>query len=220
MFSGLYGDLPKAKDEVEEGNGPDATGQDGPAPEEPAKTEGEKGWMMKNTRVMMAPSVLKKKVRHGPGEGAKVTKKTGVVSGGKKVPQPAPRRDEQKQEEIYGGRYDSVEDEYDPAVPNEYEKIKEKKERERIKVDEEARRLQRERDEAPTIAPRADVQPAEEPKTEKGMTLAQKMMEKMGWKSGEGLGKNKQGLAAPLTVQKTNAAHGRVGTWRYGKILL
>jgi len=36
-----------------------------------------------------------------------------------------------------------------------------------------------------------------------GMTFAQKLMEKMGWKEGEGLGKQKQGIAAPLQVKKT-----------------
>lgn len=36
-----------------------------------------------------------------------------------------------------------------------------------------------------------------------GMTFAQKLMEKMGWKEGEGLGKQKQGIAAPLQVRKT-----------------
>ncbi|GAX73468.1 hypothetical protein CEUSTIGMA_g920.t1 [Chlamydomonas eustigma] len=38
----------------------------------------------------------------------------------------------------------------------------------------------------------------------KGMTLAQKMLEKMGWKEGDGLGKNKQGMQTPLVAQKTD----------------
>jgi splicing factor 45 len=45
----------------------------------------------------------------------------------------------------------------------------------------------------------------------KGMTLAQRMLEKMGWKAGEGLGKSGQGIEAPLAVQKTDARSGRVG---------
>ena len=44
----------------------------------------------------------------------------------------------------------------------------------------------------------------------KGMTLAQKMLESMGWKEGQGLGKSGQGIATPLAVQKTDARSGRV----------
>jgi len=45
----------------------------------------------------------------------------------------------------------------------------------------------------------------------KGMGLAQKMLEKMGWREGEGLGRNRQGMAAPLAVEKTDVRSGRVG---------
>lgn len=38
----------------------------------------------------------------------------------------------------------------------------------------------------------------------KGMNLAQKMLEKYGWKEGEGLGKERQGIATPLIAQKTD----------------
>lgn len=38
----------------------------------------------------------------------------------------------------------------------------------------------------------------------KGMNLAQKMLEKFGWKEGEGLGKERQGIATPLIAQKTD----------------
>ena len=34
-------------------------------------------------------------------------------------------------------------------------------------------------------------------------TFAARMMEKMGWKQGEGLGANKQGITAPLVARKT-----------------
>lgn len=44
----------------------------------------------------------------------------------------------------------------------------------------------------------------------KGMSLAQRMMEKMGWKAGQGLGKNQQGMAQPLEVQKTDVRSGKI----------
>eukprot|EP00191_Tetraselmis_sp_GSL018_P003946 CAMPEP_0177602772 /NCGR_PEP_ID=MMETSP0419_2-20121207/15085_1 /TAXON_ID=582737 /ORGANISM="Tetraselmis sp., Strain GSL018" /LENGTH=319 /DNA_ID=CAMNT_0019096355 /DNA_START=276 /DNA_END=1236 /DNA_ORIENTATION=+ len=37
-----------------------------------------------------------------------------------------------------------------------------------------------------------------------GMTAAQRMMEKMGWKAGQGLGKARQGMTTPLMAQKTD----------------
>lgn len=40
----------------------------------------------------------------------------------------------------------------------------------------------------------------------KGMGLAQKLLEKMGWREGQGLGRHRQGMATPLVAQKT-AAH-------------
>ncbi|GAB4821508.1 hypothetical protein N2152v2_008554 [Parachlorella kessleri] len=42
----------------------------------------------------------------------------------------------------------------------------------------------------------------------KGMGLAQKLLEKMGWKEGEGLGRNRQGMSAPLMMQKTDVRSG------------
>lgn len=48
------------------------------------------------------------------------------------------------------------------------------------------------------------------PKVEKGLPLAQKLMAKMGWSKGEGLGKSKQGIPAPLRVKKTSARGGTV----------
>jgi splicing factor 45 len=41
------------------------------------------------------------------------------------------------------------------------------------------------------------------------MGLAQKLLEKMGWREGQGLGRNRQGMATPLVAQKT-AAHAGV----------
>lgn len=42
----------------------------------------------------------------------------------------------------------------------------------------------------------------------KGMSLAQRLLEKMGWKEGEGLGKNRQGMSTPLMAQKTDKRSG------------
>lgn len=38
--------------------------------------------------------------------------------------------------------------------------------------------------------------------------FAQKMLEKMGWKHGEGLGREKQGILAPLVARKTDKRSG------------
>jgi len=49
-----------------------------------------------------------------------------------------------------------------------------------------------------------DAKDAKEPK----MTPAQRMMMKMGWKEGQGLGKSDQGMTTPLMAEKRGAKHG------------
>eukprot|EP00878_Enallax_costatus_P009125 GHUV01009539.1.p1 GENE.GHUV01009539.1~~GHUV01009539.1.p1 ORF type:complete len:208 (+),score=77.54 GHUV01009539.1:61-624(+) len=56
--------------------------------------------------------------------------------------------------------------------------------------------LQQQQQQQPFVAP-------------KGMGLAQKLLEKMGWREGQGLGRHRQGMATPLVAQKT-AAHAGV----------
>ena len=46
------------------------------------------------------------------------------------------------------------------------------------------------------------------PEAKGGMGLAARMMEKMGWKEGQGLGKLRQGMVTPLVAQKTDARSG------------
>ncbi|KAG9147615.1 hypothetical protein Leryth_007391 [Lithospermum erythrorhizon] len=43
-----------------------------------------------------------------------------------------------------------------------------------------------------------------------GMTAAQRMMAKMGWKAGQGLGKMEQGITTPLMVKKTDKRAGNI----------
>ena len=50
--------------------------------------------------------------------------------------------------------------------------------------------------------------PAETAAADSGSSFAQRMMEKMGWKEGLGLGKAHQGITAPLMAQKTDHRSG------------
>jgi splicing factor 45 len=47
-------------------------------------------------------------------------------------------------------------------------------------------------------------------KANKGKSAAEKMMEKMGWTKGRGLGKSEQGMTTPLEVRKDSATSGKI----------
>jgi len=164
------------------------------------------------------------------------------------------------QQSAVTGFWGDIEDEYDPACPNEYEGVLKQRERQRMEAEAEAERQERLREirelealearresegdfsdrcfsleighqadhdteaarrEALELSGeeaylrRAGVPPAAAPVPEqhqpKGMGLAAKMMEKMGWKHGQGLGRNQQGISEPLRVEKTDLRSGRVG---------
>lgn len=105
----------------------------------------------------------------------------------------------------------STENAYDPAQPNDYEKIMEERRNKRFQVDRELVRLKQERLEKKKKTVMMEKEEDKEAPTPiKGMDLAQKMLEKMGWKKGQGLGKHKQGIRTALAVEKTNARSGRV----------
>lgn len=109
--------------------------------------------------------------------------------------------------------------EYDPSKPNDYtaihrEKVRQQQreelerlrqqEMEKQKLDEEAIRNGVAADSgepATSPEPSAPVLPSYIDPNKK--TFAARMMEKMGWKQGEGLGANKQGITAPLVARKT-----------------
>ena len=96
----------------------------------------------------------------------------------------------------------NVDDEYDPAKPNDYDEICKQRARKRTEED-----LKKRQDDLVQRKAQAD-KPAEEPVVQS--SFAMKMMKKMGWKEGSGLGKNEQGMAAPLIAQKTDSNVARI----------
>lgn len=96
--------------------------------------------------------------------------------------------------------YGSPDEEYDPAKPNDYDEFCRR--RMRLKAEEE---LEKRRQEA--LARHQKGQAPPEPKED---DFATKMLKKMGWKEGSGLGKDGQGLTTPLVLKKTDSRQGSI----------
>jgi len=94
--------------------------------------------------------------------------------------------------------YGDPDEEYDPAKPNDYDEFVRR--RMRLKAEEE---MERRRQES-----QSRQQASKAPEQPKADDFATKMMKKMGWKEGSGLGKDGQGMAAPLVMKKTDARAG------------
>lgn len=97
--------------------------------------------------------------------------------------------------------YGSPDEEYDPAKPNDYDEFCRRRMRQKAEEEMERRRqeaLNRQQQKTKVV---------EEPKED---DFATKMMKKMGWKQGDGLGKDNQGVATPLVLQKTDRTSGKI----------
>lgn len=97
--------------------------------------------------------------------------------------------------------YGSPDEEYDPAKPNDYDEFCRR--RMRLKAEEE---LEKRRQEA-LARQQAKTPAVAEPKED---DFATRMLKKMGWKEGAGLGKEGQGMATPLVLKKTDQKAGTI----------
>jgi len=97
------------------------------------------------------------------------------------------------------GLYGSPDEEYDPAKPNDYDEFCRR--RMRQKAEEE---MARRREEA--LARQQAQTAAAKPPEPKEDDFATRMMKKMGWKEGQGCGKEAQGMTAPLIMKKVDRA--------------
>lgn len=89
--------------------------------------------------------------------------------------------------------------EYDPAKPNDYDEFCRRRMRQKAEEEMEKRRQEAAARQQASKAPQA-----------KEEDFATKMMKKMGWKDGAGLGKEGQGMVNPLVMQKTDQKTGRI----------
>merc|ERR1711920_330257 len=90
----------------------------------------------------------------------------------------------------------SPDEEYDPAKPNDYDEFCRRRMRQKAEEEMEKRRQES----------LARQQQAAKPPVPKEDDFATKMMKKMGWKEGSGLGKDGQGMSTPLIMGKTDSA--------------
>jgi len=98
--------------------------------------------------------------------------------------------------------YGSPDEEYDPAKPNDYDDFCRRRLRQKAEEEMERRRQE---SMAKTQQAAGGAIKAAEPKED---DFATKMMKKMGWKEGSGLGKDGQGMATPLVMRKTDNVAG------------
>merc|ERR1719379_3051556 len=93
-------------------------------------------------------------------------------------------------------------EEYDPTKPNDYDEYCRRRMRQKAEEEIERRRqADAERRKAAQMA---------KPEAPKEDDVATKMLKKMGWKEGEGLGKDGQGMATPLVLKKTDQRQGSI----------
>eukprot|EP01023_Acetabularia_acetabulum_P036217 TRINITY_DN3424_c5_g1_i1.p1 TRINITY_DN3424_c5_g1~~TRINITY_DN3424_c5_g1_i1.p1 ORF type:complete len:350 (-),score=79.77 TRINITY_DN3424_c5_g1_i1:397-1446(-) len=118
--------------------------------------------------------------------------------------------------------WNGIPDVYDPSKPNDYEEIVKDRKQKRMEAEQEAERQQKLKEMQRNVEEQKrqqeekikhqmqidEINEQNEQNERKGMTLAQKLLEKMGWKEGQGLGRQQQGMATPLIAQKTDKRSG------------
>jgi len=96
--------------------------------------------------------------------------------------------------------YGDPDEEYDPAKPNDYDEFCRRRMRQKAEEEMERRRQE-------TLARQQAGSKPPEPKED---DFATRMLKKMGWKEGSGLGKDNQGMATPLVMKKTDQRTGTI----------